>query len=1138
MTQKYTSALTLVFAGAATAFAQITLNSVPSRSVGSPCPSPETAAFCAQNITSTNPNLVEGREFYNPQSVALDTSVTPNILYVSDTQNNRVLAWKNATSYTNGQVADLAIGQPNLFTTFPGGPSGGSQTGLYQPTGIAVDAHGNLYVADSGNNRILRYPTPFAQTSQYPLPDLWIGQATLNTRAANYNGQATPNAQGIYLTNGTSVLYQSSITFDGSGNLWMSDAGNRRVLEFAASALTAGGGAAATLALGQKDLVSLQTALPNTAASELVTTQFLEPDGLGFDPNGNLFVTDFINVSGSNFSRVMVFTPPFSTGQGAGGMMGVFPTSYVFPTDPAAHQALLDSTILLSPSSVFFITGSTPAVGVVDSGSSRILLFAPFGKWPSGGIPPQATSIYGQPNATCPAQQTTLPAYAACRYPNNGNPAPSATTLALPGGAVLSPAGTDLFVADSSNNRVLDIPVSGNTLASAGATRVLGQDLHNGNFDTNSINLIEGREFQFLTFTNSGTLADSAIAVDASTGTPHLWVADPGNNRVLGFKDVRSVTPGATADVVIGQPDGFTARCNYHASGDTTTGPTKSNLCRPVGLLVDQAGNLYVADSLNGRVLRFPSPFAYTGSAPEPADLVLGQQNFTTTITDPTASSMLAPYGLAFTPSCNLLQSAPCTPNGLLVSDEGDNRVLYIPMTNGGFTAGNDNGKAATIVFGQQGFNSIAPGNTTTGMNSPRGISCDTSGYLYVADTGNNRVLVFNNPAAGTTQSGEAASPVIGNLNSPQGVFVNPQTGEIWVANSNAGSLVRYASLTAIQLGSQPLLSFPEVYTYNGNNFGLAPLAVTQDQYGALYVADTANRVVFYYAGLSACNGATFMAAFAAKAPNLCAPFDTSNNTLNPHPLAPLVLGTLFPCTNCAGDQFGDVTGQWDDTYPMKTTLNDIEVTVDGVPAPLYYVGAPIGTAHPSGQINFVVPNGARTSGYADVEVVKVSTGQVLGATLVPMAAASPGLLICYNANNNAPFRGACVLNQDNSVNGPNNPALRGSVIQIYATGQGYVPNAPPDGSAPGAVNSPAALTVYLNAIDVNGYGEAGQHLLYNGLQPQFPGVWQINVQIPQGVAPSSTTTNYGGGTLLNLIVNGAANIDLGLGWNTIIWVK
>ena len=116
---------------------------------------------------------------------------------------------------------------------------------------------------------------------------------------------------------------------------------------------------------------------------------------------------------------------------------------------------------------------------------------------------------------------------------------------------------------------------------------MLGQD----RFNTNSINLIEGREFFFL----NGNSADAAVAIDSTGDTPHLYVSDPNNHRVLGFRDVRKLIPGSAADIVIGQPDLATALCNYH-TGDINQ-PTQDSLCHPVGLLVDSTGNLYVADS-------------------------------------------------------------------------------------------------------------------------------------------------------------------------------------------------------------------------------------------------------------------------------------------------------------------------------------------------------------------------------------------------------------------------------------------------------------------------------------------------------------------------------------------------------------
>jgi uncharacterized protein (TIGR03437 family) len=78
---------------------------------------------------------------------------------------------------------------------------------------------------------------------------------------------------------------------------------------------------------------------------------------------------------------------------------------------------------------------------------------------------------------------------------------------------------------------------------------------------------------------------------------------------------------------------------------------------------------------------------------------------------------------------------------------------------------------------------------------------------------------------------------------------------------------------------------------------------------------------------------------------------------------------------------------------------------------------------------------------------------------------------------------------------------------------------------------------VFINGVDVNGYGEAGQHIQYSGLD-QFPGVWQINVLIPQSVTPASQEPQWNNANRLDIIVNGTANIDLGLGWKTVIWVK
>jgi uncharacterized protein (TIGR03437 family) len=562
---------------------------------------------------------------------------------------------------------------------------------------------------------------------------------------------------------------------------------------------------------------------------------------------------------------------------------------------------------------------------------------------------------------------------------------------------------------------------------------------------------------------------------------------------------------------------------------------------------VDAQGNLYVADSLNARVLRFPAPFAYTGAAPEPADLVLGQSNFTTTISDPT--HMLAPYGLAFTPSCNTL-TPPCpAPNGLLVSDQLYNRVLYIPATNGTFAAGSDNGKAATVVFGQSSFSGTGAGNGLASLNQPHHVSCDTDGNVYVADTGNGRVLIFPDPhGPGTAATGQAAPAYIANLNSPESVFANPQTGEIWVADTGAGESLRYENYQSVLLGQGSVSGIAEV-SGSGCPTGLpcftyAPLAAIQDQYGDLFVADNAHRVALYYRAVNLCNGASFLpvSPTSAQYPSAtCLPLYSLTAALPANQLAPGTIATIFPCSTCQPDQFGDTQSAFNGTYPVPTTLSGVQVLVNGVPAPLYYVGPPIPPSNPTGQINFIVPIETPQSGNADLEVIQVSTGQVLGAAQVPMSSVAPGAFPnpLSGTQTGATFYAAAEnYNADGSyggVNSASNPAIPGGSVVLYMTGQGAIPGEPADGvHATAPLSAQYGVTVIMNDVDVNSpqYQESNiQHILYSGIN-QIPGIWQINVLIPKTVVPKAGAVSFA------TLIGGVSNWNAASPFETYIYVK
>ncbi len=961
-------------------FAQITLSPSPSRVVGQD----------STQIRSLNPNLVEGRELYSPGGLALDTSTSPPALYVSDTRNNRVLGFRNATAFANGQPADLVLGQPDLATTLAA-----AAMGLTQPSGIAVDSHGNVYVVDSGNNRIVRFPRPLTQSGP-PAPDIVIGQPSFATTAANQGGIS---AATLSFTSGASSL-QALITFDSSGNLWVADAGNNRVLRFNANVLSssAASGPAADLVIGQANFTTSSYSPGPSPLTSL--TAFTTPTGIAFDTAGRLFVSESIS---SQRSRILMWTPPFFTGQAASRILGVDSSN---PPPPAISE------YQLGPSSgALFPVGD--GIGVADTYYSRVLVFPPVEQWTPNTTWQAAIEVAGQPDF-------------ASGTANQALPTATASTLNHPAAAVFF--NSELYIADSGNNRIVVMPQGSGAFSPA--TRVLGQDSMN----LNAPNLVEGREFNFQN-PNTGA-PDAGIAVDLTSSTPHLYVADPYNNRILGYNDLRNIQPGAKADLVIGQPDFQQTLINY--PGNNASAPNASGLYFPIGLAVDANGNLYVADTGNGRVLRFPKPFAnYAAGSMEQADLVLGQSGFTTAkISDATQRTMAEPYGLAFTLA-----------GGLLVSDVFLNRVLYFQ----GQPADLTSGMSASEVFGQPDFTSSGAGSGAAQFNAPHHIATDSDDRLYVADAGNSRISIFNHSP--TAPPGSAAALFLTDkLGSPRGIFVNPVNGDIWVADEASGKAVRYP-------GFQQLIAVGTASNATLND-AARPVAVAEDGWGNLFVADGASRVVTFYPTLASINAANFL----------------SQNVL-----APGMIAAMFSLGNY--DQFGG-QGTSAAMLPLPKTLNGVQVLFNGASVPLFYAGP--------NQVNFQVPMAAPQTGTADIQVLEAATGRLMGDGLVQMQPTVPGLFTQTGDGVGT----AAALNQDNTVNSQNNPAKQGTVIQLYGTGQGVVPGAPADGTAPGGpVPTPMAPMVIMGTGLV-----PAANIQYAGLAPGLAGVWQINVLIPNTV--------------------------------------
>ncbi len=158
---------------------------------------------------------------------------------------------------------------------------------------------------------------------------------------------------------------------------------------------------------------------------------------------------------------------------------------------------------------------------------------------------------------------------------------------------------------------------------------------------------------------------------------------------------------------------------------------------------------------------------------------------------------------------------------------------------------------------------------------------------------------------------------------------------------------------------------------------------------------------------------------------------------------------------------------------------------VGSLEAPLLFVGP--------NQINFQLPPGISLGDAVPAQITKPDGSTLL--TTVRITAAAPGIFsVLMNGQGQA-----ALLNQDNSPNFGTNPAKRGSVIQIFATGAGETdPPLLPGEPAPASGN-PLVLTQVQPTVTIGG---KTARVLFSGLAPGFVGLWQINAEVPGDVTP------------------------------------
>jgi sugar lactone lactonase YvrE len=713
----------------------------------------------------------------SPGGVVVDTSVSPGRAYVWDSGNSRILGLDLGQCYGAASgtrcTPSLIFGQPsgsdhgacNLDSSaqqYPARPAASASTlcGVRETThtvledksfaNMFVDASSNLWVPDALNNRVLKYNTPFSTDT---VADAVFGQPNFAANgcngAADWTSTPAPSASTLCFWNPIDEASGSGVRLDSSGNLWVADGGNHRVLRFKKG--TSGIATTADIVLGQSSFT--------TRATGSAMNQLFSPSAIAFDSSGKLYVAD-----GGNH-RVVVFTKNasgnFVSGQSASGTIGTFDsaqygpttveidpsgrglwttrfvnyqsvadlwsfsggatsvpsinipwnsggsiafdaqqrmllTDYVYGQDLLRYTAQADGSYVndrsfFTPPSLYNLTTArrfeAPAwtgVGVADKVSSPRQLIASDGRlmfWNN----PTALTLGQAPDGCVGGDCLDVPT------PFNGE---------LGYEQVKVDASDRVWVTKMNDVRVFQAPLS----ATSSPIKTL-----------TSVPVLGGG-----TITFSGSDEAQVHGLAPTPDGQYLWVSQPRSSRVLRIRGPLGASP--VVDVILGQTSSSGASCNRDG------GAALSTLCQPGALSLDRNGNLFVSDHFiefdgNKRLLMFAaSTFPATPS-----------------------SVLYAPAATKEFPQSNNFGHDMAT---FEPAFDSSNRMVvgFNPYTGMRFVQYYDN---PTALVGGQASDpsySVPTGQLEDFYGWPVAITFDSSNNLYVYDANRGRVNVYKTP--------------------------------------------------------------------------------------------------------------------------------------------------------------------------------------------------------------------------------------------------------------------------------------------------------------------------------------------------------------------------------------------------------
>jgi uncharacterized protein (TIGR03437 family) len=467
-------------------------------------------------------------------------------------------------------------------------------------------------------------------------------------------------------------------------------------------------------------------------------------------------------------------------------------------------------------------------------------------------------------------------------------------------------------------------------------------------------------------------------------------------------------------------------------SGDG--GPAvEAELDQPAGLTLDSAGNLFVAEAGGSRIRRIDG----SGLVTRVAGLAgAGASGYSGDGTPAVAARLNYPEGVAVDGAGNLYIGD--TFNDVIRGVLPDGRIATLAGRGVPGYAG-DGGLAAWALF-----------------HRPAGVSVDGAGNLYVADSRNNAIRRIG--------ADGRVSTLLGQLNGPSKAVADA-AGNLYVADTGNHRVLKIS-----KDGGAATIAGAGAPGYGGDG-GPAleaqlnePADVAVDASGNVYIADRANNLI------------RRLTPGSVEPPPVELANLVNGASMLGGPLAPGEIVTIF------GTGLGPESAagaRLDEAGLIETALGGGQVLFDGVPAPLLYVQAM--------QINLQVPYEAAGRGTTEIEVR--FGGQLSARLLAAVTEAAPAIFTLAGGRGQA-----AALNESGALNSAAAPARRGSIVVLYATGEGQ--------TNPGGVTGKPASAPYPAPVLAVSLAIGGQpaEILYAGSAPGYAGLMQVNARVPERV--------------------------------------